>query len=66
MRQKPDRLFPQEAALVQDREVFGDHCSICIRAWTKPLQAMNGRSLQAQMQTRAAQLGGREIGMLPH
>jgi hypothetical protein len=58
MRQKPDRLFPQEAVLVQELVMLGDHCSIYIRAWTKPLQAMNGRSLQAQKQTLDAQLGG--------
>jgi hypothetical protein len=58
MRQKRDRLFPEEAVLIQELVIFGDHCSICIRAWTKPLQAMNGRSLQAQKQTLDAQLGG--------
>ena len=36
----------------------GDHCSICILAWTMPLQAMNGQSLQVQKQTLVVQLGG--------
>jgi hypothetical protein len=58
MRQKLDRRFPQEAVLVQEMVMLGDHCSICIRAWTKPLQAMNGRSLQAQKQTLDARAGG--------
>jgi hypothetical protein len=58
MRQKSDRRFPQEAVLVQELVTLEDHCSICIRAWTKPLQAMNGRSLQDQTQTLDAQVGG--------
>jgi hypothetical protein len=58
MRQKSDPFFPQEAVLVQELVMLGDHCSICNRAWTKPLQEMNGQSLQAQKQTLDAQLDG--------